>query len=120
MDLFGGLPEPVKGGRGGARGGRVPQAKGRGRGGNLDGRGRGGNLDGRGRGRGGNLDGRGRGQPAAKKAAPMVPASLTRKVVAPTTKTAAPSGQWTSTTETKQARDENLPVSYTHLRAHET
>ena len=34
MDLFGGLPEPVKGGRGGARGGRVPQAKGRGRGGN--------------------------------------------------------------------------------------
>ena len=85
MDLFGGLPEPVKGGRGGARGGRVPQAKGRGRGGNLDGRGRGGNLDGRGRGRGGNLDGRGRGQPAAKKAAPMVPASLTRKVAAPTT-----------------------------------
>ena len=36
MDLFGGLPDPVKGGRGGSRGGRVPQAKGRGRGGNLD------------------------------------------------------------------------------------
>ena len=114
MDLFGGLPDPVKGGRGGARGGRVPQAKGRGRGGNLDGRGRGGNLDGRGRGRGGNLDGRGRGQPAAKKAAPMVPASLTRKVVAPTTtKAAAPSGQWTSTTETKQARDEALTKKLT-------
>ena len=116
MDLFGGLPDPVKGGRGGARGGRVPQAKGRGRGGNLDGRGRGGNLDGRGRGRGGNLDGRGRGQPAAKKAAPMVPASLTRKVVAPTTtKAAAPSGQWTSTTETKQSRDENLAKKLTEV-----
>jgi len=45
----------------------------------------------------------------------MVPASLTRKVVAPTTKAAAPSGQWTSTIETKQSRDENLAKKLTEV-----
>lgn len=56
------------------------------------------------------MDGRGRGQPKAP--APMVPASMIKRrpaPAAPTTSAAAPpSGQWTSSTETKQAHEQSV------------